>query len=90
MPQGHGAADGAEIVYGIRPEHLRLDPAGIQARVHVVEPTGSETQVVLKVGGVTVMGAFRERITQNPGEVLPVSPDTALVHIFDKKTGRRI
>jgi multiple sugar transport system ATP-binding protein len=90
MPQGHGAAEGAEIVYGIRPEHLRLDPAGIQARVHVVEPTGSETQVVLKVGGVTVMGAFRERITQNPGEVLPVSPDTALVHLFNKKTGRRI
>ncbi|MFM8679811.1 MAG: ABC transporter ATP-binding protein [Alphaproteobacteria bacterium] len=90
MPPGHGAAQGAEVVYGVRPEHLRLDPAGVPARVHVVEPTGSETQVVLKVGDVTVMGAFRERISQNPGEPLPVSPDVALVHLFEKKTGKRI
>jgi multiple sugar transport system ATP-binding protein len=90
MPPGHGAAQGAEVVYGVRPEHLRLDPAGVAARVHVVEPTGSETQVVLKVGDATVMGAFRERISQNPGEALPVSPDVALVHLFDKKTGKRI
>jgi multiple sugar transport system ATP-binding protein len=90
MPPGHGAAQGAEVVYGVRPEHLRLDPAGVAARVHVVEPTGSETQVVLKVGDATVMGAFRERISQTPGEALPVSPDVALVHLFDKKTGKRI
>jgi multiple sugar transport system ATP-binding protein len=90
LPPGHGAAQGAEVVYGVRPEHLHLDPAGVAARVHVVEPTGSETQVVLKVGDVTIMGAFRERIAQNPGEALPVSPDVALVHLFDKKTGKRI
>jgi multiple sugar transport system ATP-binding protein len=90
LPQGHGVADGTEIVYGIRPEHLRLDPGGVAARVHVVEPTGSETQVVLKVGETTLMGAFRERITQGPGEALPVSPELGLVHLFDRKTGKRI
>jgi multiple sugar transport system ATP-binding protein len=37
--------------YGIRPEHLMLSENGIPAKVLVVEPTGSETQVVVKVGG---------------------------------------
>jgi multiple sugar transport system ATP-binding protein len=76
--------------YGIRPEHLRLDPNGIQARIQVVEPTGSETQVTLRIGEISVMGAFRERITAGHGDVLAVSPDLALVHIFDKATGQRV
>jgi multiple sugar transport system ATP-binding protein len=90
LPPGHGVAEGSEIVYGIRPEHLKLDANGVDARVHVVEPTGSETQVVLKVGDTTLMGAFRERISAGPGEPLPVSPDLGLVHLFDRKTGKRI
>jgi hypothetical protein len=36
------------------------------------------------------MGAFRERITAGHGDVLAVSPDLALVHIFDKATGQRV
>lgn len=90
LPPAHAKRDGAEVVYGIRPEHIRLDPNGIQARVQVVEPTGSETQVTLRIGEVSVMGAFRERIAANHGDVLSVSPDPALVHIFDKGTGQRI
>jgi multiple sugar transport system ATP-binding protein len=78
------------VVYGIRPEHLRLDPNGIQARIQVVEPTGSETQVTLRIGEISVMGAFRERIVANHGDVLAVSPDLPLVHIFDKASGQRI
>ena len=90
LPPAYAGRDGAEVVYGIRPEHLRLDPNGIQARVQVVEPTGSETQVTLRIGDVSVMGAFRERIAANHGDALSVSPDLALVHIFDKGTGQRI
>jgi multiple sugar transport system ATP-binding protein len=90
LPPAYAGREGAEVVYGIRPEHLRLDPDGIQARLQVVEPTGSETQVTLRIGDVSVMGAFRERIAANHGDVLAVSPDLALVHIFDKATGQRI
>jgi multiple sugar transport system ATP-binding protein len=77
-------------VYGIRPEHLRLDPDGIKASVQVVEPTGSETQVLLQVGGQSLVAAFRERVAAQPGEVLPISPDRALIHLFDRQSGRRI
>ena len=39
-------ADGRAAVYGIRPEHFTLADDGAEAEVQVVEPTGSETQVV--------------------------------------------
>jgi len=87
---GNGHA-GRPVVYGVRPEHFRLDPEnGIQAMVQLVEPTGSETQVMLRIGEHSVIGAFRERITARPGEILPVSPDPGLVHLFDPGSGQRI
>jgi len=89
LPLGNIQANGP-IVYGVRPEHFRLDPEGLPATVQVVEPTGSETQVLLRIGAHSVIGAFRERITARPGEILPVSPDRALVHLFDRQSGQRI
>ena len=90
LPPGHRGTEGTEAIYGFRPEHLRLDPAGIQATVHVVEPTGSETQVLLRISDAPLMGAFRERISAKRGEKLGISPDPALVHLFDKTTGQRL
>jgi multiple sugar transport system ATP-binding protein len=96
LPAQYASMEGREVVYGIRPEHLRLDPNGIEGRVHVVEPTGSETQVMLRtsmcavMGDVSLIGAFRERITARPDEALSISPELSLVHIFDKASGQRI
>jgi multiple sugar transport system ATP-binding protein len=77
-------------IYGVRPEHLRIDSGGIPATVQVVEPTGSETQVLMKVGSQSMTGAFRERVSAKPGEMLPVRPDPALVHLFDQQSGQRL
>jgi multiple sugar transport system ATP-binding protein len=88
-PNGPAKREGP-AVYGVRPEHLTLDAAGIPATVQVVEPTGSETQVIMRVGGTSVVGAFRERISARPGETLPVRPETSLVHLFDPDSGRRL
>ena len=91
LPLGNGAASRqGPAVYGIRPEHLRLDGNGIPATVQVVEPTGSETQVLMRIGGQPVVGAFRERVSAKPGEILPVMPDPALIHLFDQQTGHRL
>lgn len=89
LPLSNGHARGP-VVYGIRPEHLMIDPEGLPATVQVVEPTGSETQVMLRVGDHTVVGAFRERVAARPGEILPVSPNRELIHLFDRQSGRRI
>jgi multiple sugar transport system ATP-binding protein len=90
LPMNGSKPKEGPAIYGVRPEHLRLDPQGIPATVQVVEPTGSETQVLMRIGGQPVIGAFRERVTARPGEILPVQPDTALVHLFDQQSGQRL
>ena len=84
-----GVKDGP-VTLGVRPEHLRLDPAGIMAEIVVIEPTGSETQVTVNLGGHDLVGVFRERISAGPGEKIGISFDSAQVHLFDVSTGRRI
>jgi multiple sugar transport system ATP-binding protein len=92
LPLGSGpaASDGKAAVYGIRPEHFRLAPDGIQVEVVVVEPTGSETQVVVRSNRQEMIAIFRERVMARPGETIHIAPDPALVHLFDQETGRRL
>jgi multiple sugar transport system ATP-binding protein len=90
LPDTRGAPEGTPVVYGIRPEHWRLDSAGVPAVVRLVEPTGSETQVVAEVEGTRVVCAFRERVLQHPGEILHMTPDPGCVHLFDDATGIRL
>ncbi|WP_373502171.1 ABC transporter ATP-binding protein [Aestuariivirga sp.] len=82
-------SDGLDAIYGIRPEHLVLG-GDLKATVTVIEPTGSETQVIAKIAGEKIIGVFRERVTTKPGELIAMSPELSLVHLFDAKTGNRI
>ncbi len=90
LPDTRGASEGAAVVYGIRPEHWRLDAAGLAATVRLVEPTGSETQVVAEIDGHRVVCAFRERVLETPGETIHILPDPACAHLFDGATGKRL
>ncbi len=83
-------SDGRPIKLGVRPEHLVLDPAGMQAEIVVVEPMGSETQVALRLAGQDLVGIFRERIKAGPGEMLGLGIDRDAAHLFDADTGQRI
>ena len=89
LPLPPGAPDTAGI-YGIRPEHWRLDPAGVPAVVTLVEPTGSETQVAARLGSQPILCAFRERVAAGPGETIHIAPAVELVHLFDKASGMRL
>ena len=82
-------SDGLAAIYGIRPEHLTLG-GDLKPQVTVIEPTGSETQVLAKLAGEKIIGVFRERVNVAPGETVAMSPDLSLVHLFDAKTGNRI
>jgi multiple sugar transport system ATP-binding protein len=90
LPGGPNGSDGRPAVYGVRPEHFQLNPDGLPAKVHVVEPTGSETQVLADFAGASVLCAFRERVSAKPGETIRITPDTSLVHLFDAGTGLRL
>ncbi|WP_029076101.1 ABC transporter ATP-binding protein [Kaistia adipata] len=78
------------LVYGMRPEFMRLDPAGIPAEVVVIEPTGAETQIIAKLAGTEVTCVFHERIAARPGDTLHIGIDAAAIHIFDETTGLRL
>jgi multiple sugar transport system ATP-binding protein len=78
------------VTLGVRPEHFHLDPDGLPAEILTVEPTGSETQVIARFAGQEITGAFRERITAQPGEVLKIRPEGAAVHLFDSESGQRV
>ena len=81
---------GSAAVYGIRPEHLALDGAGLPFAVELVEPTGSETQVQGRLGDQPFSGIFRERIGTKPGETIRVAPQPGAIHLFDAKSTRRL
>ena len=84
LPDRPGLNEGRKVVFGIRPEHLDLTGAGgMPARVVVVEPTGSETHVVLRLGERDLTAVFRERHAFVPGQQVHLTRQPGLIHIFD-------
>ena len=84
------SSDGTPVICGIRPEHLDLANDGISADVVVIEPTGSHTEVVARIAGQDAIAVFRERHNLKPGERIQLRPRPDAVHLFDRKTGRRL
>src|SRR5262245_1482767 len=83
-------SDGRPVIYGVRPEHFAIAEDGSEARVQVVEPTGSELQVVAKLGEQEVIAVFRERHNFKAGDKIRLKPDPRLVHLFDEPSGQRL
>ncbi|WP_018237497.1 ABC transporter ATP-binding protein [Ensifer sp. BR816] len=86
MPAGYRGAT-AEV-YGIRPEHLTIAEAGVPATVVVVEPTGSETHVLVKLGSADANLVLRDRIDLEPGQRVHVAPNLAKLHLFSAQGTR--
>jgi multiple sugar transport system ATP-binding protein len=83
-------ANGREVTLGIRPEHLSLGEPGLSGAIAVVEPTGSETHVVARVGERELVALFRDRHAFRPGVPITLVPDPGHVHVFDPGSGARI
>ena len=83
-------ADGRPAIYGVRPEHFAIADDGAETEIQVVEPTGSEIQVVARLGGEDVIAVFRERHQFKPGDRIRLKPDPRFVHLFDEPTGKRL
>ncbi|WRH64552.1 MAG: sn-glycerol-3-phosphate ABC transporter ATP-binding protein UgpC [Fuscovulum sp.] len=90
LPPGMKVSDGREVIYGVRPENLAVTPNGISGTIAVVEPTGSETHVVIRIAGRELVAVFRDRVTHRPGDAITLAPlEASEVHIFDKASGAR-
>lgn len=85
-----GLADGTAVICGVRPEALMLAEDGIEMAVAVVEPTGSETHVIARMGDQEVVSVFRDRETFRPNETIRLKPADGAVHLFSATSGQRI
>jgi multiple sugar transport system ATP-binding protein len=84
------ATSGQALTLGVRPEHLRLDDAGVKARVLVVESTGSETHLIVDTGGIKLTCVLRERVSVRTGDHVCLGADNAHLHLFHGDSGERL
>jgi multiple sugar transport system ATP-binding protein len=94
-PLGAAALDpGRRVAYGVRPEHLELASAStngaVPGEIVVVEPTGAETELLVKVGDAQIVLVTHGRPVVSPGDKVALSVDTATVHVFDQASGERL
>lgn len=83
---------GLDVVYGVRPTDLQLGVSadGGQGRVVVVEPTGAETELVVDIGGQSLVAVHPGRTDAQPNASIGVAVDAACGHVFDKRSGVRL
>jgi multiple sugar transport system ATP-binding protein len=56
----------------------------------MIEPTGAETIVVLRLGNDRVLGRVSPDLRHRPGDTAPFAVDTRKISLFDPTTGERI
>ena len=83
--------ENGEVVFGIRPEDMRLDAEGeIEGAVEIIEPVGSDIFLDLSVGGVSLTVRVEPSVRMSQGERVSLRPDPARVHAFDPETGETL
>ena len=93
-PLGAGAGtDGQAVTYGVRPDHLELagnNHRSVPGEIVVVEPTGSETELVVRIGDAQMIVETHGRPTLAPGDKVQFAVNPANVHLFDQSSGARL
>ena len=100
LPLKRSSDLGRRVVFGIRPEHItRHDPgrAGgrreiglLEAPVEVVEPTGAETIVIVRLGEREVITRFEPDEAPAVGERVTLAVDMGKACLFDPESERLI
>ncbi len=92
MPIGEplDVAAGKPVTYGIRPQHLELAEDGAPAEILLVEPTGEDQHLIIRLGGQDLSMALHKHAIFSPGETIRVRPEAARALLFDPDSGRRI
>ncbi len=91
---------GRDVVFGLRPEHVGVARAGdpsqaaVGGRVMLVEPLGSDTLALVRLGAGDGAGEMTGRFAPDAGlavgQALPVGLALDHFHLFDKTTGAAI
>ncbi len=92
---------GGQVTFGLRPEHIgipepepRAGNVTVPARVSLVEPLGSDTLALVRLGprddGIEVTGRFPPEAAVHPGQLLQVGLAMRRFHLFDPSSGAAI
>jgi multiple sugar transport system ATP-binding protein len=88
-----------KVIVGIRPENIthRLtfekqskQYHDFESLVHILEPTGPDTMVVISLGGTEVMARVSPKEVVPPGQKMRFTIDTSKIILFDPDTQKRI
>ena len=86
-------ATAGDVVVGVRPEHLVIDPHGtLDATVLIVELLGSEVHVVCQLPDQTTLVVRQDAAAPHPqpGDTLRLSVTPGSVHLFAGADGARV
>ena len=83
---------GQALWLGIRPEHIRLTPDAISARVEYVEPilTQHRQLIYLRLGSQQCTVSAPVEIDIKPNTLLSIEFPPEHLYLFDQKTGARV
>ena len=91
LPKSTGARQGQNVVCGLRPGEVRLDPNGpIVGRAIIAEPTGPEVQLYAEVAGQRFVALVPKGNAFEEGDPLRFSIEPERVHLFDAKSEARV
>ena len=87
-------AAGERVTIGIRPEHIRILPAGggrsANAVVRLVEHLGHETLLLLDAADVEITALLPRLTGAIAGDSVAIEADTESIHLFTSGSGKRI
>lgn len=91
VPSGlKSQSPGRRVVVGIRPEDILLGTGSLNAEILVVEPTGHEALVMLKIGDQTLTARVGSEMSLRPMTHIPVEFRASRLHFFDSESGARL
>ena len=90
-----GTGDPSEVILGLRPESVRLDPEGpLHAEVTIVELLGAETHVICRTPDgsrvIVRQSAHAPKPAPNDQVRISVDADPSALHLFDATTTQRL
>ncbi|TKT78344.1 sn-glycerol-3-phosphate ABC transporter ATP-binding protein UgpC [Aquamicrobium sp. LC103] len=92
LPGGEavGGHEGRTVLWGARPESIVPATEGFSGMIEVVEPTGPDTQLLVRVAGQPLVVLLRSRTPATPGEKITMTVSPSEIHLFDADHGSRI
>ena len=91
LPQDTAAEAGQEVVCGVRPTDLAVDPeGGLRGTLMLAEKTGAELNLHLQAAGRDIVATAPRDIGLSPGASVALTIAPAKIHLFDRATEARI